>query len=168
MDGIEQKLSAEVIAVFPDKVRISVDSIEDFAIAEDNLRVGSYLRIADNDNAVMIAVIENFTIEVSTTQEGEAQRKYILEANPLGIIRDGVFERGGDTLAIPPKKVEPARMAALPPSLRRLCLHKKRSAFPNCLQTTLLLCLWTEINSLISILQLSDQPAQANPTQLRR
>ena len=134
MDGIEQKLNAEVIAVFPDKVRISVDSIEDFAIAEDNLRVGSYLRIADNDNAVMIAVIENFTIEVSTTPEGDAQRKYILEANPLGIIRDGVFERGGDTLAIPPKKVEPARMEEIQkifeeslPAQKKFCFSKLSS-----------------------------------------
>lgn len=134
MDGIDQKLSAEVIAVFPDKVRISVDSIEDFAIAEDNLRVGSYLRIADNDNAVMIAVVENFTIEVSTTPEGEAQRNYILEANPLGIIRDGVFERGGDTLAIPPKKVEPARMEEIQkifeeslPAQKKFCFSKLSS-----------------------------------------
>lgn len=106
----EEKMTAEVIAVFPDKVRISVDSIEDFSIAEENLRVGSYLRIADNDNAVMIAVIENFTIEVANSTEEEPKRKYIIEANPLGIIRGGKFERGGDTLAIPPKKVEPARM----------------------------------------------------------
>lgn len=106
----DQKICAEVIAVFPDKVRISVDSIEDFAIAEENLRVGSYLRIADNDNAVMIAVIENFTIEVTNTPGGEPKRKYILEANPLGIIREGKFERGGDTIAIPPKNVEPAKM----------------------------------------------------------
>ena len=106
----DQKICAEVIAVYPDKVRISVDNIEDFAIAEEDLRVGSYLRIADNDNAIMIAVIENFTIEVTNTPEGEPKRKYILEAIPLGIIRDGKFERGGDTIAIPPKRVEPARM----------------------------------------------------------
>ncbi len=106
----DQKICAEVIAVYPDKVRISVDNIEDFAIAEEDLRVGSYLRIADNDNAIMIAVIENFTIEVTNTPEGEPKRKYILEAIPLGIIRDGKFERGGDTIAIPPKGVEPARM----------------------------------------------------------
>lgn len=108
MENNEQKLSAEVVAVFPDKVKISVDEIRDFEIAENNLRVGSYLKIADNDNAVMIAVIENFAIEVSSTSTGEVTRKYILEANPLGIIRDNKFERGGNTLAIPPKKVEPA------------------------------------------------------------
>ena len=108
MENNEEKLSAEVVAVFPDKVKISVDEISDFEIAENKLRVGSYLKIADNDNAVMVAVIENFAIEVSSTSTGEATRKYILEANPLGIIRGDKFERGGNTLAIPPKKVEPA------------------------------------------------------------
>lgn len=86
-----------------------MDDLENFQIAEEKLKVGSYLRIADNDNAVLIAIIENFSIEVGTTKTGEAKKQYILEANPLGIIRDGKFERGGDTIAIPPKKVEPAK-----------------------------------------------------------
>ena len=104
-----EKLNAEVIAVLPNKVKISVDDLENFQLAEEKLKVGSYLRIADNDNAVLIAIIENFNIEVGVNQSGEASRKYILEANPLGIIRNGRFERGGDTIAIPPKKVEPAK-----------------------------------------------------------
>ena len=104
-----EKLNAEVIAVLPNKVKISVDDLENFQLAEEKLKVGSYLRIADNDNAVLIAIIENFNIEVGVSQSGEASRKYILEANPLGIIRNGRFERGGDTIAIPPKKVEPAK-----------------------------------------------------------
>lgn len=101
-------ISAEVIGVFPDRVRISVDDLEDYQIAEEQLKVGSYLRISDNDNAVMIAAIESFSIETSEDREGEPIRKYLLDANPLGIIKDGRFERGGDTLAIPPKGVEPA------------------------------------------------------------
>lgn len=125
----EEKMTAEVIAAFPDKVRISVDSIEDFVIAEENLRVGSYLRIADNDNAVMIAVIENFTIEVANSSEEEPKRKYILEANPLGIIRDGKFERGGDTLAIPPKKVEPAKMEEIQKIFEESLSDEKKFAF---------------------------------------
>lgn len=125
----EERITAEVIAVYPDKVRISVDNIEDFAIAEENLRVGSYLRIADNDNAVMVAVIENFTIEVSPIPEGEPKRKYILEANPLGIIRDGKFERGGDTLAIPPKRVEPARMEEIQQIFEESLSAEKKFSF---------------------------------------
>lgn len=96
-------INAQVIAVFPEKVRIVVDNLEDFKIAEESLKVGSYLRIADNENAILIAIIENFQIAV-----GEWKRDYVIEAFPLGILRDGKFERGGDSLAIPPKEVKPA------------------------------------------------------------
>ena len=70
-----EQMNAEVISVFPNKVRISVDDLEDFQLAEDKLKVGSYLRIADNDSAVLIAVIENFSIEVGQDREGNAVRK---------------------------------------------------------------------------------------------
>ncbi len=105
MTARNEKMNAEVIAVYPNKVKISVDKLDDFKVADEELKVGSYLRIADNENAILIAIIENFSIEVSE----EGTRKYIIEANPLGIIKDGEFQRGGDSIAIPPKKVEPAK-----------------------------------------------------------
>ncbi len=103
----EEKINAQVIAVFPDKVRIVVDDLEDFKVAEESLKVGSYVKIADNENAVLIAIIENFQITVSV----EGKREYIIEAFPLGILREGKFERGGDSIAIPPKEVQPATIA---------------------------------------------------------
>lgn len=103
----QEQINAQVIAVFPDKVRIVVDDLEDFKIAEESLKVGSYLKIADNENAVLIAIIENFQIAVSA----DGKREHIIEAFPLGILRDGKFERGGDSLAIPPKEVKPATIA---------------------------------------------------------
>ena len=72
----QEKLNAEVVAVFPDKVKISVDDLENFQLAEEKLKVGSYLRIADNDNAVLIAIIENFNIEVGALND-ERQRENI-------------------------------------------------------------------------------------------
>lgn len=98
------KLNAQVVAVFPDKVRIVVDKLEDFKLAEESLRVGSYVRIADNENAILIAIIENFQI----VARDDGTRNHVIEAFPLGVLRDGKFERGGDSLAIPPKSVEPA------------------------------------------------------------
>lgn len=98
-----EPINAQVIAVFPEKVKIVVDNLEDFRLAEESLKVGSHLKVADNDNAVLIAIIENFQISVAGDK-----REYIIEAFPLGIIRDGKFERGGDSLAIPPKEVKPA------------------------------------------------------------
>lgn len=101
-----EKMNAEVISVFPDKIRISVDDLETFKTTE-KLKVGSYLRVSDNEDVILIAMIENFAIEVNE-KEGKVRKSYIIEANPLGVLRDGKFERGGDTIAIPPKKVEPA------------------------------------------------------------
>ena len=45
---------------------------------------------------------------IEVPEEGEARRRYIIEAGPLGVVKDNKFHRGGDTIAIPPKKVEPA------------------------------------------------------------
>lgn len=109
MTELNNKLNAEVISVFPNKVKISVPDLNAFKLAEEHLKVGSYLRICDSEDVILLAIIENFSIEVSE-KNGVPDRNYILEANPLGVIRDGVFERGGDSIAIPPKKVEPARI----------------------------------------------------------
>lgn len=98
-----QDIKAEVIAVFPDKVKISVGNIAAFA-SDKSLKVGSYLRITDSEDCALIAIIENFCIEVTD----KAERRHIIEALPLGIIADGKFIRGGDTLTIPPTGVTPA------------------------------------------------------------
>lgn len=95
--------TAEVIAVFPDKVRISVGDIASFAGGK-SIRVGSYLRITDSEDCALIAIIENFCLEVND----KAERRHLIEALPLGIISDGKFIRGGDTLTIPPTGVAPA------------------------------------------------------------
>lgn len=97
------KIGAEVIAVFPDKVKISVSDITSFSTGS-SLKVGSYLRITDSDDCALIAIIENFCIEVNDKTE----RRHLIEALPLGIISDGKFIRGGDTLTIPPTGVAPA------------------------------------------------------------
>jgi len=99
----EDKIKAEVIAVFPDKVKISVDDIAAFSTGS-SLKVGSYLRVTDSEDSALIAIIENFCIEVTE----KAERRHIIEALPLGIIADGKFVRGGDTLTIPPTGVTPA------------------------------------------------------------
>lgn len=104
---IQEKIIAEVISVSPNKVKISVDELNEFKIADEQLRVGSYLRVSDNDDVALLAVIENFSIEAL---EGNGKQKYIIEANPVGLIKDGKFQRGGDSIALPPKSVVPAQV----------------------------------------------------------
>lgn len=98
---------AEVISVLPDKVKVRVGNIENFKIVEEDFTVGSYLRISDSQDCAIIAMIENFIIEQI---EGESEKKYILEAVPIGFLNtEGKFVRGGNNIAIPPTGVEPAK-----------------------------------------------------------
>lgn len=122
---MEEKINAEVVGVFPNKIKISVDNLEDFSLANESLKVGSYLRILDNENAVLIAIIENFSIEV----KDDMQKKYIIEANPLGMIINDKFQRGGDTIAIPPKKVEPAKKEEIEKIFMESIIDDKKFVF---------------------------------------
>ena len=47
----------------------------------------------------------------------------------MGILRDGKFERGGDTIAIPPKKVEPARKDEIQKIFEETLLDDKKFSF---------------------------------------
>lgn len=104
--------NAQVIAVFPDKVKIVVKDLEIFKNVEETLKVGSYLKIEDSENASLIAIIENFQISIRDVKDENGAikhiREHIIEAFPLGVLRGDRFERGGDSLAIPPKNVIPA------------------------------------------------------------
>ncbi|REL27759.1 ATP-binding protein [Thalassotalea euphylliae] len=101
------EVNAEVISVSPNKVKVSVDKLEEFKIAEEKLKVGSYLRISDNDEVALLAIIENFSI---VADENGGDPNYVIDASPIGLVKDGKFYRGGDSLALPPKKVEPAKL----------------------------------------------------------
>lgn len=99
-----EEIKAEVIAVFPNKIKIAVDDVQNLNKADETLRVGSFLKVMDNENSILISIIENFSIEVVDSGE----RKYIIEALPLGLLKGDEFIRGGDSIAIPPKNVESA------------------------------------------------------------
>jgi len=106
----EKKLNAEVTAVYPNRVRIAVNDLKDFSIPGEKLTVGSYVRVSDNENCAIIAVIENYMIEQLEGQD----RKYIIEANPIGFLdTEGKFHRGGTSIAIPPIDASPAKEAEI-------------------------------------------------------
>ncbi|MCQ1839157.1 ATP-binding protein [Neorhizobium galegae] len=107
----EEIANAEVVAVYPNKVRVAVDDLINFQAVGESLRVGSFLKVSDNENVSLICIIESFSIEMkSVTVDGvpDSKRVYMIDAYPLGTLKDGKFNRGGDELAIPPKKVVPA------------------------------------------------------------
>lgn len=119
---------AEVMFVKPDKVKIGVHDLISFKKAEKTLQVGSYLKVIDeHDSKILIVIIESFSIDIVKKTDSELEKErleaieneeepilnefkrvYFIEASPLGIIENGKFTRGGDTLSIPPKDVQPA------------------------------------------------------------
>ncbi len=110
MTDENENMNAEVIAVYPNKVKISVDDLSKFVSTDEQvekLKVGSYLEISDDENHKLIAIIESYSIVFNENKE--PARTYIIEANPLGVIEDKKFSRGGDSLTIPPTKVLPAK-----------------------------------------------------------
>lgn len=103
----DNEVNAQVIGVFPNKLRISVNHLDKFK-AEQKLKVGSYLKvIGDGDETNLIAMIENFSI-AALESDGQPIQKHIIEAQPLGVLYKDQFTRGGDDLALPPKDVVPA------------------------------------------------------------
>ena len=112
----EKIANAEVVAVYPNKVRVAVDDLLNFQTAGESLRVGSFLKVSDNENVSLICIIESFSIEMKEVKGGgggDHKRFYMIDAYPLGTLKDGKFNRGGDELAIPPKKVVPATKAEI-------------------------------------------------------
>ncbi|MFD8296298.1 ATP-binding protein [Streptomyces bauhiniae] len=102
--------SAEVVAVYPNRIKIAVHNISELADG-DPVEVGSYLKIYDSLQGAIMAIIESYSIELRPSrEEGEDRQKvYIIEAVPLGFVDgDGRFSRGGGGIAIPPKKVSVA------------------------------------------------------------
>ncbi len=108
MGDSTKEINAVVTAVFPNKVKIEINAndIEDFKIVDEKLSVGSYLRISDSDECAIISIIENFSIE---KRDNDEERKYIIEATPIGFLNnEGKFIRGCNNIAIPPTGVRPA------------------------------------------------------------
>jgi hypothetical protein len=126
--SVEEVMNAEVVSVFPNKVRIAVDDLPSFQIAEQSLRVGSFLKISDNEDVSLICIIESFSIELRE-KDDDSRRIYMIEAYPLGTLASGVFRRGGDELAIPPKKVVPATRAEIAAIYANAFEEKQRCCF---------------------------------------
>ncbi|WLR46573.1 ATP-binding protein [Halobacillus litoralis] len=100
---------AKVVSVLPNKVKVQVQDLDKFH--EDSMEkvsIGSYLRVSDEKDCSLIAMVENFTIEENKDNPDEP--KYIIEATPMGYLDvEGVFHRGNYSLTIPPTGVELAK-----------------------------------------------------------
>jgi len=101
-----------VICVTPSLIQLEVTNIDEFAADETKqFKIGSYLKIMDNNKVSVIAIIQSYKIK-DPTDRNDAQapgekRSFIVDAQPVGFLdANNNFKRGGQQIAIPPTEVD--------------------------------------------------------------
>lgn len=98
-----------ILTVAPSLIQIEVLNPEQFKQDASDFTIGSYLKISDDSNTSIIALVQSFKIK-ETNQGGETAvttPTFILDAQPIGFLDgEGNFRRGGQQIAIPPSNVE--------------------------------------------------------------
>lgn len=97
-----------ILTVAPNLIQIEVLNADQFKQDVNDFTIGSYLKISDDSNTSIIALVQSFKIkEASATGTTETtQPSFILDAQPIGFLDDvGKFKRGGQQIAIPPSNV---------------------------------------------------------------
>ena len=108
----------KVITVAPNLIQIEVlDTAAFKSSADSELSIGSYLKISDDNDLSMIAIVQSYRLkQQGAAFDGNAASRpvFILDALPIGFTAsDGSFKRGGQKIAIPPSRVTMATEADL-------------------------------------------------------
>jgi hypothetical protein len=98
-----------ILTVAPSLIQIEVLNPDQFKQDAIDFTIGSYLKISDDSNTTIIALVQSFKIK-ETNQGGETAvttPTFILDTQPIGFLDgEGNFRRGGQQIAIPPSNVE--------------------------------------------------------------
>lgn len=100
---------ASVVGVSPDLIQIEVSSTEEYAQLDQQLEIGSYLKISDDTGSSVVALIQSYRIrdQVGIPEGTQVTTpKFLIDAQPVGRLENGKFRRGGKQITIPPKHVE--------------------------------------------------------------
>ena len=99
-----------ILCVAPSLIQIEVLDVEQFKQETSDFTIGSYLKISDEANTSIIALVQSFKIKETNLGGSEQQMaspSFILDAQPIGFLDEaGNFKRGGQQIAIPPNSVE--------------------------------------------------------------
>lgn len=106
-----------ILNVSPNLIQVEVLDFEKFKNATKDFTIGSYLKISDDNNTAIIAIVQSFKIKENNSKDAEGEviePTFILDSQPIGFIDEtGKFKRGGQQIAIPPSNVEIADISVL-------------------------------------------------------
>lgn len=97
-----------ILTVAPNLIQIEVLDADQFKQDASDFTIGSYLKISDDSNTSIIALVQSFKIKETTTSGTVEATKpsFILDAQPIGFLDESSkFKRGGQQIAIPPSNV---------------------------------------------------------------
>jgi DNA helicase HerA-like ATPase len=107
----------KILTVAPNLIQIEVIDADKFKQDTSDFTIGSYLKISDDSNTSIIALVQSFKIKEITNGGGEnhfGNPTFILDAQPIGFLdEDCKFRRGGQQIAIPPNQVAIADISIL-------------------------------------------------------
>ncbi len=125
-----------ILTVAPNLIQIEVIDADKFKHNAGNFTIGSYLKISDEANTSIIAIVQSYKIK-ETNLGGEAMTihpSFVLDAQPIGFLDEyGKFKRGGQQIAIPPNNVAIADEALLK-SIYESITEEKKFIFSNLAQ----------------------------------
>ena len=127
---------AKVIAVGPDLIEVEVSSTDEYQKMDEQLEIGSYVQISDDNDSCLIAVVESFRIKDPLSKSDadvSTPMKFILSLRPVGRLVNDKFMRGGKQITIPPRRVEIAS-AGLLEKIYSAVDPKKRFCFGSLVQ----------------------------------
>jgi DNA helicase HerA-like ATPase len=125
-----------ILTVAPNLIQIEVLDADQFKQDVSDFTIGSYLKISDDSNTSIIALVQSFKIkETNTSGTVEATKpSFILDAQPIGFLDEaGKFKRGGQQIAIPPSNVAIADDEILK-SIYESASEEKKFCFANLAQ----------------------------------
>jgi len=129
----------KILSVAPNLIQIEVLDVEQFKHETSDFTIGSYLKISDEANTSIIALVQSFKIKevmMSSSEEQIRNPTFILDAQPIGFLDDqGNFKRGGQQIAIPPNSVEIADVEVMKKIYGGTTLNK-RFCFSSLAQNT--------------------------------
>lgn len=97
---------ANVVAVAPGLIQIEVTSTEEYVNLDQQLEIGSYLKISDDNDTTVVAIVQSYAIRDRVTESTElADTRFLIDAQPVGRLDEGRFSRGGKQITIPPTTV---------------------------------------------------------------
>lgn len=102
----------KVVCVTPSLIQLEVIDIDEF-VADENkqFKIGSYLKITDNNGVSVIAIVQSYKIKDPADKGGNGEpglkRSFLVDAQPVGFLdANDKFMRGGQQIAIPPTEVD--------------------------------------------------------------